>query len=113
MTIPIDQTDRMYWEGLDFTLSVGSELTDSQRDVLEKIVGAWYVLGGYGAFTGEFHMISAIGFNANAEGVDVEWRVDMGTAPECALDVLIRALEGFAELEGLNVTRLVLGTRTV
>jgi hypothetical protein len=112
MTLDIERTDDYDWEGLCFTLFLVSPVPPDQQDRLRNVILAWYTIGVYGGLgDGVPHFISDIGFEVEDGQHIVEWWVDMGSLEPEALDVLIRCLDRFVQLNEIKTKRLVLGRR--
>lgn len=93
--------------GTDVGLNVylATPPTPSQRVTVETALEAWYRLGSTGAFGGAgFHDV----IGPSADGAVLRWLVDLGSADDRRA---LRALaEQLAELPGVTVERLVVGT---
>ena len=87
-------------------------LATEQREKLEQVLSAWYLLGEKGGFTDWFHDMTKP-WVIEEEGVSTaEWRVDFGSSDaEAAIAVLIRALSGLADDAEIRIAKLVLGRR--
>lgn len=92
---------------LGFRIYPTQELATEQVERLDRVTLAWYDVGAYGGFGGRLHFGSEMEWDED-EGAFVFW-VDMGTAGEPAIEALVRVLEGFAENDGVEFERLVIG----
>ncbi len=105
MNIPVIKSQDAFWEELDVTVYLESEMDVEQSNSFQDLIESWYILGLYGGLGGNLRSISKVW----AEGTEVGFTVDMGTAEYSALDSLCRAVEGFALANDVKVSRIVLG----
>jgi hypothetical protein len=117
------------WPEVDFQLHVTDQFRTGDVDELRTLLAAWHrvgVNGGYRTLADE-----RIGFGGKGitHGIDdqpslvcveddrvVRWAVDFGSTTRAALDVLLSAVEGWANrpAEGVELpvaTRIVVGLR--
>jgi hypothetical protein len=69
--------------------------------------------GGYGPSAsprekGVLHNMTGPAYGEDEEVFGVTWRADMGSAPDRALDVLIRSLDGWSKSAGLSAVTLTI-----
>ena len=103
------------WPDVDFVLAASSEPSVYDREQLDRLLIGWYdvgVHGGYGPSDnpngkGVLHNMTEPSYSDDEDGFRITWRTDMGSAPDRALDVLIRALEGWSEYARLSAARLM------
>lgn len=103
--IPVVHTDRFFWEGLAVTIYFGGKPEAELSQKFKNLVNSWYVLGMYGTFEGRLHSISEV-WN---EGSEAGFNVDMGSASKSALEILLYAIECFAEVNDLVIEKFILG----
>jgi hypothetical protein len=74
---------------------------------LDRLTLAWYDVGSCGAFGGRLHFGSEMEWEEDERAF--EFWVDMGTAGEPAIEALVKVLACFAENEGVEFEKLVIG----
>jgi hypothetical protein len=109
MPLKIDVGELEDWPDVHFLL-VSNSPDSYWREQLDRLLTGWYdvgVHGGYGPadnphMKGVLHNMSEPSFDDEVNGFRATWRADLGSAPRRALDVLIRALEGWSEYADLR-----------
>lgn len=109
----IERTGPLDWEGLQFAAFVEGQLNNEAMKQFEELIKAWYLVGWYGGVGGKLHHRSDIEWGEEKGQLLIEWRVDMGSATEQTLDVLIRCLEQFEQDHAVRFHPLLLGRRFV
>lgn len=91
----VDRDPEADWPDLTIAVDFSQPVTDLIVDKFEGLVLSWYDVAVHGGFGGRVHNMDDTPYLIAADGAG-SWWVDMGSAPKEALDVLIRAIEGFA-----------------
>lgn len=74
---------------------------------LEEFIVSWHRIGVLGGFEGTVHNAKLAGLKAD-DPTRYEAMLDVGTAPEAAVEVFLRGLRGL-KAGGLDIERVVLG----
>lgn len=107
----VDYNDSFDPADAAFTLFLAEPLSNGQLDRLRSVITSWFVLGSYGVFGVPLSYLSEISIDTEEKRPAVQWVLDMAGAGEEVVDVLVRALEAYAQLEGVRFERLLLGWR--
>ena len=87
-----------------------ASVNDKALAALDEFILAWHRVGSLGGFEGTVHDALVKGVGRSADGKKVfEVVLDLGSAPELALDVFLRGLKGVKIVDGLDIDYVVLG----
>ncbi|KJS47502.1 hypothetical protein [Desulfosporosinus sp. BICA1-9] len=105
MGIPVEQNEKVYWEDLNFEIHIVGELDGEILDAFRELINSWYILGVHSTFGGPIHSKSDIWYEDSIVG----FSIDMGSAEKEAVEILLCAVEGFAEFHNIIIDKVVLG----
>lgn len=80
-----------YHGNLTFFIQLRGELSSIFVDELTRLINAWFVTGMYGAYGGYLHSLSPVVHSKTT----VEWRTDMGSSSDHAIEALVDLLNNF------------------
>ena len=113
MPLTIDLASELAeWPDVHFELAASKSPSEGDREQFDQLLSGWYLVGFYGGYgpatlgRGVLHNMTEPSYTKDDQGFSAKWRVDMGSVPDHALDVMIRALEGWSErsLPGAKLT---------
>jgi hypothetical protein len=85
--------------------------TAQERAEFDRVVAAWYDLGARAGFGDAFRDGSKFDYTEDDGQPVAEFWADIGESGDAALDALIRAIRGLAEIDDLPARRVLFGTR--
>ena len=67
-------------------------LSDADRETLDELLAAWYLLAEHGVFGGSVHNMDAPAHEQTGDGSECTVGIDLGSGGPAALDPLIQLL---------------------
>jgi|SRR5579872_745229 len=107
ITIKYSERDDIAWDGLSFDLIFGHPIGDDVDLQLRDLINSWFLVGLYAGFGGNIHQIEWQ--DGGMDRKSLAWIVDMGSAHQRAVEVLVDILGRFADLNDLPEGELVVG----
>lgn len=102
MGINVQKAEELYWDGLEVVIHFEDEININVGNELQEIVESWFMIGSYGGYGGYTREISKIWIEEN----EASFIIDMGSAEEFALDILVRTIEGFSNIAEIGVKQI-------
>ena len=84
--------------------------TAQERAEFERVIAAWYDMGARAGFGDAFRNGSNVDYTEDEGQPIAQFWADIGESGEPALDALLRAIRGLAEIDGLPARRVLFGT---
>lgn len=86
-------------------------LTADERAEFDRVIAAWQDLGAHAGFGDAFRNGSNVDYTQDDGERVAEFWADIGESGETAVDALIHAVQGLAEIDRIPVRRILFGTR--
>jgi CMP-N-acetylneuraminic acid synthetase len=108
VTLDVSRTEQCAWDSMKVRIYFSKEPSSRDVKALERFIAAWQDVGVHGGYEGVVH-------DGWLEGLKVENGehvasviLDLGSAPQLALDALLRGLRGL-KISGSPIDRVLLG----
>lgn len=108
ITLDVERTDYVTWDALPVRIFFFREPTSENLSELEEFAVGWQRVGVAGGFEGMVHNAKVKELRSEGSQPMLEIVLDLGSAPELALDVFLRGLRGLKTF-GIPIDHVVLG----